>query len=233
MINWSSAASILLSITIPKILFLKRQHVDKPEAVFLVERISAEDSSGYLVNADALFISEKMDPVKPVSVPSFFSFPTFGLGGLNTSKSKYAAVKSFPDNTDIIVDLAYDNPNAFISGGNDITDARYVRVRMQHSFIGMPQNDFKPRRDDPRIGFFGQQVTDQTSISPTPYRDIIHRWNLTKKDPSAALSEPVEPIVYWIENTTPYEYRQTIMEAGLKWNQAFEKAGFKNAIQIK
>ena len=211
----------------------KSKEVDKPEAVFLVEKIAGEDSTGFLVNADALFISEKMDPVKPATPPSFFNIPRFTLGNLNPQKSKYYAVRTFPANTDIIVDLAYDNPNAFVSGGADITDPRYVRVRMQHSFIEMPKNDFTPRRDDPRVGYFGQQVTDQTSISPTPYRDIINRWYLKKKDPSAAISEPVEPIVFWIENTTPHAYRKTIMEAGLKWNKAFEQAGFKNAIVMK
>ena len=72
-------------------------------------------------------------------------------------------------------------PSAFIGGGPDITDARYVRVRMQHSLIEMPQNDFQSRRDDPRVGFFMQQVTDQTSISPVPYRDMINHWRLVKK----------------------------------------------------
>ena len=62
---------------------------------------------------------------------------------------------------------------------------------------------------------------------------MINRWNLVKKDPSAAVSEPVEPIVWWVENTTPVEYRQTIVEAGMKWNEAFEKAGFKNAVVMK
>lgn len=211
----------------------KTKDVDKPEAIFMVEKVIAEDSAGYLIAADGLFLSEKLDPVKPVTPPGLSMFPVFSLGQLNPAKSKYAAVRSFPNNTDIVVDLAYDNPNAFVSGGPDVTDPRYVRVRMQHSLIEMPQNDFTPRRDDPRVGFFGQQVTDQTSTKVTPYRDMINRWNLVKKDPSAALSEPVEPIVFWIENTTPLEYRQTIMEAGLKWNAAFEKAGFKNAVQMK
>jgi hypothetical protein len=211
----------------------KTANVDKPEAVFLVEKISAEDGDGYLISADGLFISEKLDPVRPIAPPSPFSGFTFNLGSLNTAKSKYAQVRSFPNNTDIVVDLAYDNPNAFVGGSADITDARYVRVRMQHSLIEMPKSDYRPRRDDPRVGYFMQQVTDQTSIIPVPYKDQINRWNLVKKDPTAALSEPVEPIVYWIENTTPVEYRQTIMDAGLKWNQAFEKAGFKNAVQMK
>lgn len=217
----------------PKNPVSKTKNVDKPEAIFTSEKISAEDSTGYLVNADALFLSEKLDPVKPVSQPSLFSAPSFNLGGLNVSKSKYHSVRSFPNNTDIVVDLAYDNPNAFVSGGADITDPRYVRVRMQHSLIEMPENDFKPRLDDPRVGYFTQQVTDQTSISPVPYRDMINHWYLKKKDPSAALSEPVEPIVFWVENTTPLEYRQIIVDAGLKWNEAFEKAGFKNAVQMK
>ena len=211
----------------------KTKNVDKPEAVFTAEKITGEDSTGYLVNADALFLSERMDPVKPISQPSLFSLPSFNLGSLNTAKSKYFTVRSFPNNTDIVVDLAYDNPNAFVSGGADITDPRYVRVRMQHSIIEMPQNDFRPRMDDPRVGYFTQQVTDQTSISPVPYRDMINHWNLVKKDPTAALSEPVEPIVFWVENTTPVEYRQIIIDAGLKWNDAFEKAGFRNAVQMK
>lgn len=211
----------------------KTKDVDKPEAVFLSEKTAGEDSAGYLVQADGFFISEKMDAVRPANIPGMPMGMSFSLGGLNPMKSKYATIRSFPGNTDVVVDLAYDNPGAFISGGPDITDPRYVRVRMQHSLIEMPQNDFRPRADDPRVGYFMQQVNDQTSISPVPFKDMINRWHLVKKDPGAALSEPVEPIVYWVENTTPLEYRQTIVEAGLKWNAAFEKAGFKNAVQMK
>ncbi|MBI3235806.1 MAG: zinc-dependent metalloprotease, partial [Bacteroidetes bacterium] len=64
-------------------------------------------------------------------------------------------------------------------------------------------------------------------------KDMIHRWNLEKKDKSAALSEPVEPITWWIENTTPVEFRSVIKDAALTWNLAFEKAGFKNAIKVE
>lgn len=212
----------------------KTAEVDKPVAVFFNDKYSLEDSLGYLINADGLFLSEKLDPVKPNIAPGPFSSQTFNLGNLNPAKSKYAALRSFPDNTDVVVDLSYDNPYTLASGGPDVVDPRYVRVRMQHSFIAMPETtDFWPRRDDPRVGFFTTQRNDQTSISPTPYKDMINRWNLKKKDPSAALSEPVQPLVYWIENTTPVEYRQAIYDAGMKWNEAFEKAGFKNALQMK
>ena len=210
----------------------KTAMVDKPEAVIYSDKFT-EDSAGYLISADGLFISEKLDPIKPNIPQGSFSFPTFNLGNLNPYKSKYFNVRSFPDNTDVVVDLAYDNSNSAVPGNVDITDNRYVRVRMQHSFIAMPDNDFKPRKDDPRIGYFMEQRNDQTSTSVTPYKDMINRWNLKKKDSTSFLSEPTEPIIWWIENTTPIEYRQTIIDAGLKWNDAFEKAGFKNVVQMK
>lgn len=211
----------------------KAANVDVPEAVFYSDKVGAEDSSGYLINADGLFLSEKLDQVKPLLPPGLPPGAVFNLGGLNAAKSKYSNIRSFPNNTDITVDLAYDNPAPFNGGGKDITDARYVRVRMQHSFIEMPNNDFRPRRDDPRVGYFNQEIDNLTSVKPVNFKDIINRWYLKKKDPAAAVSEPVEPITYWIENTTPVEYRQTIKEAGEKWNEAFEKAGFKNAVVMK
>jgi hypothetical protein len=218
----------------PKNAVSKTANVDKPETVLYVDKYAVEDSAGYLISVDQLFMSDKMDAVKPVIPPSPFSSQQFNLGGLNPTKSKYANVRSYPNNTDVVVDLNYDNPNAFVGGGADITDPRYVRVRMQHSFIEMPnESSFKPRMDDPRIGYFMSQVSDQTSINPVNFKDMITRWNLVKKDPSAALSEPVEPITWWIENTTPVEYRDAIKAAGEKWNEAFEKAGFKNAVVMK
>ena len=211
----------------------KAANVDAAPANFFTEKIVAEDSTGYLIAADGLFLSEKLDPVKPVYPPGIPPAMVFNLGTLNVAKSKYANIRSYPDNTDIIVDLVYDNPMPLNGGGADITDARYNRIKMQHSLLEVPENDFRPRRDDPRIGYFGDEINDLTSISATPYKDFISRWRLVKKDPGAAISEPVEPVVYWIENTTPVEYRQIIKEAGEKWNEAFEKAGFRNAIVMK
>jgi len=211
----------------------KSANVDKPEAVFFNDKFSIEDENGYLVSVDGLFLSEKMDPVKPQMAPSPLTMFMFNLGGLNPTKSKYVDIRSYPNNTDIVVDLSYDNPTTLASGGPDVVDPRYVRVRMQHSFLEMPKNDFRARRDDPRVGYFMQQRTDMTSIGVTPYKDMINRWFLKKKDATASMSEPVDPIIFWVENTTPLEYRQTIVDAGLKWNEAFEKAGFKNAVQMK
>jgi hypothetical protein len=211
----------------------KAENVDVSDAVFYSDKLAGEDSTGYLIAVDGLLLGDKLDPVKPMMSPMTPPGSVFNLGGLNPSKSKYNAIRSFAGNTDVLVDLAYDNPMPYNGGGKDITDARYVRVKMQHSFLELPQNDFRQRKDDPRVGYFGSEVDDLTSLSPTPYKDFINRWYLKKKDPSAALSEPVEPIVFWIENTTPVELRPIIKEAGEKWNEAFEKAGFKNAVVMK
>ncbi|HSU51351.1 MAG TPA: DUF5117 domain-containing protein, partial [Segetibacter sp.] len=211
----------------------KTAGVDVPEAVLLSEKYTVDDAGGYMIGADALFLTEKMDPVKPLTPIGIPPGAMFNLGSLNPAKSKYNTIRSFPQNTDIQVDLAYDNPAPYNGGGNDITDARYVRVRMQHTFIEMPKNDYQSRFDDPRVGYFMQEKDDLTSINAVNYRDVINRWSLVKKFPNAVLSEPVEPIVWWIENTTPVEYRETIKEAGEKWNEAFEKAGFKNAVVMK
>nr|MCU0385688.1 DUF5117 domain-containing protein [Flavihumibacter sp.] len=170
----------------------RAENVDVSDAVILAEKVVIEDSLGYLIAADGLLLGDKLDPVKPMMPPGLPPGAVFNLGNLNPSKSKYGLVRSFPNNTDVLVELAYDNPMPFNGGGKDITDARYVRVKMQHSFLELPKNDFRARRDDPRVGYFGSEVDDLTSLSPTPYKDIINRWNLVKKDPNAALSEPVE-----------------------------------------
>ncbi|WP_353125472.1 zinc-dependent metalloprotease [Parapedobacter pyrenivorans] len=210
----------------------KAANADVAETIFHSEKIAASDSAGYLIPIDGLFISNKLDAVKPVMPPG--TPPTvFNLGNLSTGKSSYDTIRSFPKNTDVVVRLTYENPAPMSGGGKDITDARYVTVKMQHSFLEVPQNSYRARRDDPRVGYFGAQVDDLTSISPTPYRDFISRWHLEKKNPNARISEPVEPIIFWIENTTPLEYRPIIKEAGEKWNEAFEAAGFKNAIVMK
>lgn len=211
----------------------KAANVDVADAVFFSDKIAMKDSNGYFINADGLFLSDKLDRVKPVFPPTVPATTYFNLGQLTPAKSTYKKVRSFPSNTDVVVELAYDNPAPANDGGRDITDARYVTVKMQHSFLEMPKNDYRPRRDDPRVGYFMQEVNDMTTNHFLNYRDRINRWYLKKKDPTAVLSEPEEPIVFWVENTAPVEIRQIVLDAGNKWNTAFEKAGFKNAVVMK
>ena len=194
-------------------------------------KIEAEKEGRILLDGDAVFLSEDFQMVKPPSRPG----PNSGgglLGNLSKDKTKIKSIRNYPENTDVVVSYFYDNKNPTRGGSPAITDPRSIEVAYQHSIIEMPDDDFVPRKDDARVGYFMTQVTDMTSFDATPYRDMIHRWRLIKKDPSAALSEPVEPITWWIENTTPEEFRPIIKAGVERWNQSFEKAGFKNAVVV-
>ena len=185
----------------------------------------------YLIDADKLFLSESFAPIDRTY---FRRNPnSFKLGALSKTKSKYELIKSYPENSDVRVKYVYDNRKPRNGGSRAVTDARSVSITAQHSLIQMPDNDYEPRFDDPRVGYFTTQTNDMTTDDFIAYRDFVHRWNLKKKDPGAAMSEPVKPITWWIENTTPYEWRETIKEAVLEWNKPFEKAGFKNAVVVK
>lgn len=203
-------------------------------AILASESIVAEDAEGYLISASGLFLKESLLMVKYPSNDANKAV----LGKLSETKTKVLHIRGYPENSLVTVEYVYENPAPMWkdegkSKSSEITDPRYVSIKIQHSLIQMPENDFKPRFDDPRIGYFNTQVTDMTSTEATPYRDVIHRWDLTKQKPGTALSEPVKPIVFWIENTTPVELRDLIRTATLRWNEAFETAGFKDAIVVK
>ena len=155
------------------------------------------------------------------------------LGNLDKDKTKINRIRNYPANTDLAIEYVYSKSNTLNNGTRSVADGRNVSIKVYHSLIEMPNNDYEPLIDDPRVGFFTTQVTDMTTITSANYRDLVHRWNLKKKDTSAVISEPVEPIVWWMENTTPKEIRPIIKKAGEQWNIAFEEAGFKNAIVIK
>lgn len=208
------------------------------KAILASSKIEAhdKDKGQYVIKLDPLLLSETLEKVSPYPrppVPGQKPKPRFKLGGLSKSKTKYVGVRSFPKNSDVVVEYVFDNKAPMVRGSKAVSDPRTVAVQLQHSFIELPENGYHSRRDDPRVGYFTQQFDDLSSNSWAPYKDVINRWKLEKKNPEAELSEPVEPIVWWIENTTPVEWRDTIKQAGEAWNIAFEKAGFKNAVVVK
>jgi len=221
----------------------RARHANVNRAVLVSTPIEAEDgkTGDVYIKADDLFLKEALRQIKPTPDPEAKPGDAFPLGELSADKTRYAAINNYPANTDITVEYVYENPapyrkqdGSFSAAELAINDDRFISITARHSFIAVPQNDFAARRDDPRIGYFSQVVQDMTSDDAvTPWRDMINRWHLRKKNPAAAVSEPVEPIVWWIENTTPIEHRETIREATLAWNTAFEKAGFRNAIVVK
>ena len=197
-------------------------------------QVDARDEKNglYLIKADELFLNETFAQIKRPSAPG--ESPTaFKLGSLNKSKTKINRIKNYPENTNFEVEYVYSSPSVLNNGSNAVADGRNVSIKVLQSLMAMPENDYEPRFDDPRVGYFTTEVDDKTSTKSINYRDFIHRWHLKKKDPNAAISEPVEPIIWWIENSTPLEWRETIANAVLQWNVAFEKAGFKNAMVVK
>lgn len=219
----------------------KGANINRPIIASIKIKAQDEKTGDILIDAKSLFLSEALDQIKPSKAPGQKPGKRRTLGKLSKDKTKYLALHNYPENTDVTVEYVYDSaapmrPRIVTPSVADFayTDDRSINIHIRHSFVAMPKNNFKPRYDDPRVGYFGQTKYDMTALQDaTPYRDIINRWHLEKKDPSAAVSEPVEPIVWWIENTTPMEYRDIIKKATLAWNPAFEKAGFKNAIVVK
>lgn len=205
-------------------------NINRPVLASLDVKSSDKSSGVVLVDANALFLSEDFQMIKP---PTRQGATPGVLGKLSKEKSRINAVKNYPENMDVLSAYVYENANPQSRGSEAMTDPRNVTIVYQHSLIEVPENNYVPRRDDARVGYFMTSVNDMTSFSTTPYRDMIHRWHLEKKNPEAAISEPVEPIVFWIENTTPQEFRPIIKAAGERWNMAFEKAGFINAMVIK
>ena len=204
-------------------------------AILASSNIISEKDGAVLIGVDNLFLTESLHQITRGFIPGGLNKNPFKIGRLAKERTKYEDIKNYPENTDLIVQYVYTNPVPTNRGSDrGLTDPRSVNVTIQHSFIQIPNNNYKPRFEDPRVGYFTTQVTDMTSPDdPTPYRDLIHRWNLEKKNPEQERSEVKEPIVWWIENTTPFEFRDAIKEGALAWNKAFEKAGLINAVEVK
>jgi len=183
-----------------------------------------DDSTGaVLINPDELFLSD-------VANVAYFLNEAVKTGlSFDKSNSYFALIKSFPGNTEIDVRLHY-KTNRPITAATMQNPYSLFHV-YHYSLSSLPETDYVPRIGDDRVGHFMTLYQDYTDLDhETPYVRYIERWPLKKQDPSAALSEPVEPIVFWIENTVPEEYRQAVREGIEFWNPAFEKVGFKNAV---
>ena len=223
----------------PRSALSRAADANAPDAVLAVMEIVAEDPASddqpgaVLVKFSPVLLSEDLVQIKPAKRPGSSPGESLTLGKFSSERSRISSIASYPDNAMVYTDYVYELAAPLAFGGDDVTDARAITASVQHSFIKVPDNGYNPRFDDYRVGFFTDRVTDLTSRDPAPYRDVINRWNLVKKNPDQAISEPVEPITWWLENTTPLEFREMITKAALSWNSAFEVAGFRNAIVVK
>jgi hypothetical protein len=155
---------------------------------------------------------------------------------IDPEKSYINQVQAFPLNIEIESVFGFsENPGSRGRGLSSLPDSRSFNLNVRYSFLEVPSEEtYQPRLADERVGYFTSIYKD---ISNSSHRSsivrYINRWNLQKSDPNAAISTPVKPIVFWIENTVPFEYREAIRQGVLMWNTAFEKAGFKDAIQVE
>lgn len=187
-----------------------------------------EDSTGaILIDPTGFFVRDAQNI-------SYFLGRRAKTGMSFDAKNSYMmTVKSFPLNTEIDAKLHYHSSQPL--GGITMQDPYSMFHTFHFSLSALQSSEgFVPRIADDRIGHFEALYQDYTNMDEvSPYVRYISRWNLQKKDPDADLSEPVEPIVYWIENTTPVEFRDAIARGIEFWNMSFEKIGYKNAIVAK
>jgi hypothetical protein len=108
-----------------------------------------------------------------------------------------------------------------------------VTLREHYSLVELPDRNFQPRYDDPRAGYGGLAFMDYSApIGEPMVQRYVRRHRLVKKDPTAAISEPVKPIEYWVDSGAPEDIKKALVEGASWWNQAFEAAGFRNAFKV-
>lgn len=156
---------------------------------------------------------------------------------MDHKKSYFGDTKAFPLNMEIesVYGFSSEGSNNQSTSLETVPDRRALTLRVRYSLSQLPKNDnYQPRLADDRIGYFITAYHDFSSDNRNdPFVRYINRWHLEKQNPEAPLSPPKKPIVFWIENAVPLEYRDAIKEGVLMWNTAFEKAGFKDAIQVR
>lgn len=145
-------------------------------------------------------------------------------------------IRNFPLNTEVETTISFSSTDGSAGGylRSVSPSDEAITVRMHHSFVQLPDPGYTPRAFDPRSGFIPISYFDySTPVSEPIEKKFIIRHRLEKKDPNAARSEAVEPIVYYLDNGTPEPIRSALLDGAAWWNQAFEAAGFINAFQVK
>ena len=143
----------------------------------------------------------------------------------------FSELAAYPRNIEIDQEL-------ILTGGDDgnltQADPGSLVLNVRHSLCALPSDGYKSREFDQRVGYFYTERKDIFDVdSIDPVTRFVNRWRLVKKDPSADVSDPVQPITYWIENSTPKRWREAVREGIESWEPAFRKAGFSNGIIAK
>ena len=151
-----------------------------------------------------------------------------------------ARTRGFLENTEVDVTITFvaesgSDPGSLLQ--ETTPSPRSVTLRQHHSFVELPdptENGYRPRPVDPRVNTLGITFHDYaTPITESVERRWVIRHNLQKRDPTARVSEPVEPIVYYLDPGVPEPIRSALLDGASWWNEAFEAAGFENAFQVR
>lgn len=209
----------------------KAMSLSIPNSIVQTFKIESEQDSGkaVLIDLGALLLSDVTDLSENMK-------GALGNVGVRFDKerSMLGSMKTFPDNTEIEATLTYsplDRSRLFLE---TVPDNRYIPVGVHYSFTRLPATPMAVRYADNRVGYFLQATKDfGRDDQENFWLRTINRWRLEKKDPAAAVSEPVKPIVYYVDWTVPDKFRPWVKEGIEKWQAAFEQAGFKNAILAK
>ncbi len=182
------------------------------------------DATSFLIR-DAHGVGERMNQARQGT----YSFDE-SRSALYLSKTK-----GFPKNTEVEATITLTSNS---EAGNLINQvaptAKHVTVRERHSFVELPDDKYRPRRFDPRVGAIPVNFYDYgTDINEDLEKRWIQRHRLEKKDPNATVSEAVKPLVYYVDNGAPKQIQDALIEGAAWWNQAYEAAGFRNAFQVK
>lgn len=185
---------------------VKRLFTDR--VLFEVPIVTVRPNGGPIIDLDALLVGQ---------AEKFFGSH---VRGINKSLYKLKTVKAFPQNVEVSIEVP-------VEGGRLKT--------IHYSFSLMPDNTgYQPRVADTRVGYFTTGYTDFGKFKPDEVRTrYINRWFLEKADPSLKLSPPKNPIVFYIEHTTPVRYRRWVQQGILAWNKAFERVGLINTIEVR
>lgn len=194
-------------------------------------KAEAEDNGRVLVDATAFFMRDAHGVIERLRQSKQ------GAYHVDDSRSAFylARTKGFPQNTEVETTLTFvtdGDPGSYVRDTSPTAAA--VTLREHQSFVQLPDNNYKPRKLDPRAPSFGVEFYDfSTPINQPVEQRWISRHRLEKKDPAAAVSDPVKPLVYYVDNGAPQEVRDALIEGASWWNQAFEAAGFRNAFQVR
>ena len=210
---------------------------------FFADKGSPEEKAVDLAYTDSVLFSVPIATTGPAGghvidlSPIFFTdlpqistlLPGFSFA---RDRSTWARVKGFPDNVELEVAATYGSSGT--QSIDTVPDSRGATITVHYSLSLLPQNSYKPRLADDRVGYFVTALKDfSQKVEEDRFVRYINRWNLEKADASAPVSPPKKPIVFWIEKTVPFKYRQAIREGIESWNDAFEKAGFATAIEVR